>query len=352
MAQKEYVDDDIATVLSQYFTISHERALQDVANVVEYLKSASLKSHLEGYNDPNVLAIGEGKRDFTGSIHSDFEDCGNFLFGETEVKVSSQVAEIGQSFFSRFRHRAIGENGSAAILEISQGAFGYRLTFRGVVVEESSRVARILSRVAELLLDLEHQNMELLAYCHAAAVTRGNCSLLMPGNSGVGKSTLTGFLVAKGFSYLGDDITAIREDDGALLPLPSCLSVKSGAWPVLDQFFPVLRQLPTLNRYGRLVRYIEPQGNYESQEAAGAPSAIVFPSYKQDEPTCLAPVPALKAMIRLLGAHLALATPATEDKLRKLIRFVEQTPAYELTYSDLPSALKAIEDLLAAQPQQ
>jgi hypothetical protein len=57
-------------------------------------------------------------------------------------------------------------------------------------------------------------------------------------------------------------------------------------------------------------------------------------------------------MIRLLGAHVAFLAPATREKLEKFIRFVEQTPAYELTYSELPSAMGAIEDLLAAQPQQ
>lgn len=52
-------------------------------------------------------------------------------------------------------------------------------------------------------------------------------------------------------------------------------------------------------------------------------------------------------MIRLVGAHAALALPPTEDKLERLIRFVEETPAYELRYSNLPQAMRAVEDLLA-----
>ena len=107
-----------------------------------------------------------------------------------------------------------------------------------------------------------------------------------------------------------------------------------------------------VTRYGRVIRYIEPQQNYATLRAAAAPSAILFPAYKVGEPTQLSPLKPMQTMILLLRAHVALLPPASEEKLAKFLRFVENTPAYELTYSELPSALKAIEDLLAAQPQQ
>jgi hypothetical protein len=202
-------------------------------------------------------------------------------------------------------------------------------------------------RLIQLLLKLEHPNTALLAYCHAAAVCRDGQSLLMPGRSGAGKSTLTGYLVANGFAYLGDDINAIGEDDAALLPLPSCLSIKAGSWPLIEQYFPVLRQRPTLSRYGRNIRYLEPEQNYETMFAATAPSAIVFPAYSVGAATQLRTLPPLETMIRMVGAHTTIFVPATEAKIAKLIRFVEQTPAYELTYSELPEAMRAIEGLLS-----
>jgi hypothetical protein len=233
-----------------------------------------------------------------------------------------------------------------------QVIFAYVLTYREIVVDEVTTTAAMISRVVQFLMKMEHPKSSFLAFCHAAAVCRGSHALLIPGSSGSGKSTLTGFLLAHGFAYLGDDVIAIGEDEAALLPLPTCLSIKSGSWSVLEPIYPVLAELPTFNRYGRLLRYVGPQGNYEVMSAARAPSAIVFPAYRAGATTRVQSLGPLQTMIRLTGAHAALSRPATQRKLEKFLHFVEQTPAYELTYSELPSALKAIEDLLAAQPQE
>lgn len=344
-------DDEIASALAEHFGIPFERASSDVAQILASLKDIKSKSDAAaGY--PISLSLSTEVTSACAANQLDFEYCGSFRFGERLIYVRSSVPEVNESFFSRFRHRAVGNGKDADVLEVSRRDTTYCLIFRGSLLAEVTTVNAMMWCVIELLLNLEHSNTALLAYCHSAAVSKGNHRLLMPGRSGVGKSTLTAFLVVNGFAYVGDDVIAIGEDDGALLPLPTCLSIKSGSWPILEQFYPGLGQLPTLNRYGRSMRHVEPQHNYEVLQATSAPSAIVFPAYKEGNQTHLSPLPPLQTMIHLLGAHAALATPATEDKLRKLIRFVEQTPAYELTYSELPSALKAIEDLLAAQPRE
>lgn len=262
----------------------------------------------------------------------------------------SSCPQLDRTFFLRFRHRAIGAEIDTEVLRVSASASGDLITLCGRPLENVLDTHPTLARVVQVLLRLEHPQRSLLAYCHAAAVDRGGRSLLMPGSGGMGKSTLTGFLVANGFSYLGDDIVAIAEDDGSLLPLPSCLSVKSGSWPLLEEFFPALSQLPTLHRFGRDIRYVEPQGNYQCLPAAAAPSAILFPRYTTGAPTCLDQLSPLQTMIRLIGADAAMIVPATEARLAKLLSLVEQTPAFELTYSDLPGAMQAIEKVLSDQP--
>ena len=263
--------------------------------------------------------------------------------------VRSSVAEVDASFFLRFQHRTIDCRDGAETVEFSQGDSGFRLTYRGELIREVPTIAGMLAAVPQFLLRLEHPDRSLLAYAHAAAVCRGGHSILMPGPGGAGKSTLTAFLVARGFDYLGDDIIALAEDDGALLPLPTSLSIKSGSWDLVGQFFATLANRPSLFRYGRTMRYLEPEGNYQALTSAPSPSAIVFPAYKAGAPTRLSPLPPLQTMLRLVGAQAALLPPATEGRLAKLVEFVEQTPAYELTYSELPGALQAIEDLLASQ---
>jgi hypothetical protein len=344
-------EGEIASAFACRFGISEDMVLLDIRQLLNELEEASSLNAVEA----QAAVSWVDWKDVTGAADKDFaefEDCGTFLFGDNHFTVMSAVSAVNGEFMSRFRHRVVRDGGCADILQVGKGPSGHRLTVQGTLFEETTTIQRMLSSLVRLLLTLEHPSKPLLAYCHAAAVSCGGRSLIMPGGSGVGKSTLTGFLVANGFAYLGDDICGIAEEDAALLPLPSCLSIKSGSWPILGHLYPVLTRLPTLSRNGRVLRYVEPQQNYETMTSAPAPSAIVFPAYQAGEPTQVSALQPLQTMIRLVGAHAALVAPATEAKLSKLVQFVEQTPAYELTYSELPSALKAIEDLLAAQPQQ
>jgi hypothetical protein len=54
-------------------------------------------------------------------------------------------------------------------------------------------------------------------------------------------------------------------------------------------------------------------------------------------------------MMRLIGTHVGLAKPVNEARLSKFIGFMEETPAYELSYSDLQSAMTAVEGLLETE---
>jgi len=345
-------EGEIASAFACRFSIAEDLVLSDIRRLLSELEEANSLNVAEEHEAASLAdskdIVGAGEKD-----SAKFEDCGTYRFGESRINVMSAVSEVDGEFMSRFRHRSVRDNtGCDNILVVEKGPSGHRLTVQGTLFEETTTIRRMLSSFVRLLLTLEHPGKALLAYCHAAAVSRGGCALLMPGGSGVGKSTLTGFLVANGFAYLGDDICAIAEEDAALLPLPSCLSIKSGSWPILEHIYPELARLPPISRNGRVLRYVEPQQNYETMVSAVAPSAIVFPSFQAGDPTRLSALPPLQTMIRLVGAHAALIAPATEEKLHKLVKFVENTPSYELTYSELPSALKAIEDLLAAQPQQ
>lgn len=337
---------EIAGIFARTFGISEEEAARDVAHVLTDLTGDNPQAAQCG--DPEVWAL--DPRTSANADHQHLAECGVYRFGRSTIRILSAIAELDESFFSRFQQRAMGDCHDVQQLLIGRDGTVFRLTFDGIVVAEAKTIAQTVTLLVEFLFAMEHPHENLLAICHAGAVSRGGRSVLMAGSSGVGKSTLTGFLAAHGFAYLGDDGIAIS-DDLSLLPLPTCLSIKAGSWAVLEPLYPALPTLATINRYGRSIRYVTPQqGNYEPVQVATTPTAIVFPAYTEGmESTRLTPLQPLQAMIHLLGAHARLSGPVTEVKLAKFVRFVEQTPAYELSYSELSGAMKAIETLLDSQ---
>jgi hypothetical protein len=261
--------------------------------------------------------------------------------------VLSSIPDVGPDFFSRFRHRAAIAAADADILEFSgDPCGGYRLAYCRETVARADSLSELVGRAHEFVLSWEHPGTEFLAYFHAAAVRRGDRAILLPGVSGAGKSTLVAYLASRGFSYLGDDLVAMAATDWSLRPLPTCLSIKSGSWPILDAFYPQLANSQTVQSNGRVLRYVEPP---ETSDSAGAPSVILFPAYAKDAEPHLGSLTPLRTMTRLLEANTDLNKPANEARVAEFLRFVEATPAYELSYCDLPGAMNAIERLLENQ---
>ena len=98
----------------------------------------------------------------------------------------------------------------------------YRLTFQGVAAADAGSLAELMASEPALLLSWEHPKTEFLAYFHAAAVSRGDRSALLPGASGSGKSTLTAYLAGHDFAYLGDDLIAMARAARKGQPFPMC----------------------------------------------------------------------------------------------------------------------------------
>lgn len=103
------------------------------------------------------------------------EDCGTYRFGDSVLRIVSSVPEAGSGFFARFQHRAVHGVSSAELLQISETASSYRVRFRGSTVEEAT-TSSLISRVARLVLDLEHPDAEPMMFC-----------LMLPRSAGTGR---------------------------------------------------------------------------------------------------------------------------------------------------------------------
>ncbi len=63
---------------------------------------------------------------------------------------------------------------------------------------------------------------------HAGCVSRAGRGLAIAGASRMGKTTLTAFLVARGFRYLSDEVAPVSRADGTLSPYPLALGIRAG----------------------------------------------------------------------------------------------------------------------------
>ncbi|MBI3452263.1 MAG: hypothetical protein HY057_05410 [Rhodospirillales bacterium] len=188
------------------------------------------------------------------------------------------------------------------------------------------------------------------AFCafHAGAVVRHGRCLLLPGESGYGKSTLVAALIHSGFQLAGDDTIILAGDslDVRPLPLPPC--IKEGAWAALTPFVPGIGAATVHSRPdGRRLDYLPvPPMARLADPAAGVPVGwIVFPRYVAGAATQFAPLGKLAALQRLMPDFFPAALPLTRDQVERLARWIEGIECFDLRHSSLTEGVARLRAL-------
>ena len=187
-----------------------------------------------------------------------------------------------------------------------------------------------------------------LCVVHAGALCRNGAALLLPGEAGHGKSTLSAGLAARGFHMMCDDTTLLAGEPPRVRSLPTGLCIKRGAYPVLEPDYPQLPSLPEWRRPdGKQARYLMPGHDlpWAAPDATAAVHWIVFPRYDPDRGTALLPMPKHEALARLLRGVCFLSGALDKQNLDKLIAWIERIDCFELPLSSLDEATALIDGL-------
>ena len=201
--------------------------------------------------------------------------------------------------------------------------------------------------LSEELTEIWHERRNWLLVAHAAALVQGNTCILLPGGSGSGKTTLAAALARNGFTLLGDELTPILRDSGHAVAQPFCLRIKQGSVKPLQSLYP---QIDALHPYpwGETNLRFLPPPNFCQEEAdkTWPVTHIVFPQYECDAPMQLKPVSPTEAFRLLLGAECLLGSPILPETVEKLVRWIQERPAFTLKYGNLDEACKEMDRLL------
>ena len=127
-------------------------------------------------------------------------------------------------------------------------------------------------------------------------------ALLLPGDPGAGKTTLTAGLLTRGWSYLCDEFALIDPRTREAHPYPRALCIKQPSFAVIDGLgLPVCRKTPYHKPTKGRVAFLNPLDI--RSDIVGAPSRIrwvVFPKYVVGATPALEPISRSQAAFELL----------------------------------------------------
>jgi len=195
------------------------------------------------------------------------------------------------------------------------------------------------------VLECIRPGVQWFALLHGAALARNGHAFALAGMPGAGKSTLAAGLIAAGFDYLADDLVALSSPDAAVVPWPLPLSLKSGSLGILTPRLPQLATAPHYRTKNMDARLLIPDARAWDAEPV-ALRTLFFPRFiagTAPEVRRLSPFDALQ---RLLADRVWLGDPITEERVASFLAWLNDIPAYALTYGTLDDAVGLVESIV------
>lgn len=183
-----------------------------------------------------------------------------------------------------------------------------------------------------------------VATFHASTISNGKESVMIIGDSGNGKSTLSVLLMAHGFDILCDDFTPLYEDNMQIYRYPAATSIKKGAFAALK---PYLNHIDTLKTHTNgpkkvNIKYVPPFMNYDSLSSSFPCTKIIYVKFDRTTESSFKTVALEKVLATLIPD--SWISPKEIHAL-KFINWLKEIDCYELKYSDNDFAISKFKDL-------
>ena len=261
-----------------------------------------------------------------------------------EIDFPSQI--LKERFRSTMKHLESDRPNADVRVVVAERAGGFDVVIDGEVVEDCEEAIELAPQVKSALCHAAINGHDFDACVHAAVVSWGGRVVLLPAESGSGKSCLALTLAGAGFDCLSDDMALFFLDGPSVRGVPAGSCVKEDAWDVIGHVHPALSSAPTHRRVdGKTVKYLTIATPDSSSRTV---DFIVFPRFHRDgagEPQ-LTPLEPIPALARLLGAVLAWRARLTPAILDGLIAWIETTRCYQFHYGPGDDTARIVEDLL------
>lgn len=182
---------------------------------------------------------------------------------------------------------------------------------------------------------------------HSAVVAREGRAVILPGQSGQGKSTLCAALVARGWRHLSDEFALLDPDSLAITAHPRPISLKNRSIGVVEAWAPDLTLSPAHEGTPKgTIAYVPPSRDaVEAASVPAMPAAVVYPRFDADAKPGLDPMGKAAAFIALTACSVNYREFG-EAGFGALSRLVDGVPVFAATYPDTQSAVALLEQVL------
>lgn len=330
-------ENDFVEQLESLLNISKRNPNTYYAEISELLKTANTSSKNEISNKSSTAYI--KKTDFKKT----------YSFGNTSITVNYGSIGIQNLIHPQWAHTAFfAKERSSFVFDIFQSDQHLYLFKNNKYIGHYAITDYHLLQgqfSLQLINTLYNKNeSDWIATFHASTVCNDKEAIMIIGDSGKGKSTLSAVLMANGFDVLADDFSPLSANNQELYRFPSGISVKKGAFNILQPLFQDFDLFPIYTSTSKdvKIKYIPPTINF-GQAASHFPcSKIVIVNYDANAPSEMKEI-SIERILETLIPESWLSPLASNS--RAFLEWVKELSCYELTYSNNTIAVSEFKKL-------
>ena len=193
-------------------------------------------------------------------------------------------------------------------------------------------------------------NAHVYLIIHAAVVEKHGRAVILPAPPGSGKSTLCAALVGSGWRLLSDEMTLVRPEDCAVVPLPRPVSLKNASIGIIRAFnHDAVLSPPVENTTKGTIAHLKaPAASIARAAEPAQPSCIVFPRYQTGAATSLTPQSRARAFMQVADNAFNYQVMGARG-FETLGRLVDACDCHAFSYSNLEEAVALFERLALGQ---
>lgn len=182
---------------------------------------------------------------------------------------------------------------------------------------------------------------------HAAVLERNGRAIVMPGDPGAGKSTLTAALTLSGWRLLSDELTLVDRDDGMLVGLARPVNLKNSSIGIVRAFSPdaVFGDEAKDTHKGTVAHMRPPPASVLGVAERALPACIIYPRWAADAPCELTPRAKCDAFMHT-AKHAFNYEVLGSTGFDLVADLVDRCECYDFRYARLPDAIALLERLV------
>lgn len=270
-----------------------------------------------------------------------------YVFGDKTIQVYYNSEQVLKTVHPSLAHYDTGNGGAEPVVTFDiylKNDYLFLYKDKELITCVSKQNYHFIQgKFTMLLLCAIHNKKEQdwIGTFHGSTITDNNSSILFVGESGKGKSTLCALLAANGFNMLADDVSPMLSKDRQIYFNPSGISIKEGAFNVLQPIIVDFETLPitTFNKAKGNLKYIPTQKPSKNHYPC---RAIVLVNYESGADTRLE-FATVKTILETIIPESWLSP--NPDHAQQFLNWFTQIELYHLTYSDTASVIDEISNL-------